>query len=137
MPPRVPFVTIFVAAYFAVGFGGGADALSWSLSWAPDWRAIGAATFGVLDWVRPPQVLTLTISEALALAAASAAVVDSAWRPSQSLADGAVSLIVAIAAFAGAAVTPEWVTPGLAVIVALALGDAGAALWRRRPAQAG
>lgn len=120
-------VAVFVAVYFAVAIGGGDGALTRVLSETPLSGEALASIFGTAN-----ARLTLTVAEALALAAASAAILDAAWRPARRWSDGLVSAAVALAAIVAALARPEAATPAYAVIAALAIGDAGAALWRRR-----
>lgn len=136
MPPRVPAVGIFVATYFAVALGGGVAVLQ------QEWFTLplsGGEISGLLGLsapgleTRPP--LTLEVAEALALAAAAAAVLDAAWRPARDAWDAALSGVVAIGAVAMALLQPDWSTPGYLVILALAVGDAFGAV-RSRPSRA-
>ena len=127
MPPRIPVVFLFVAAYFAVVWGGGASApgrealaigFSGLSDWAPAWLA---------RWVGLPE-LRLAYADLLALGAAILALPDAAMRPSRTALDRLLSLLCAGAAVGALALEPLLTTPGYAILVALGLGDALAAL---------
>ena len=141
MPPRVPMVAVFVAVYFAVAIGGGDGALTKPFAEVPLSLAglelaiaslIGAAP--ALGEAGETVWLPLRTDQALALASASGAVLDAAWRPARTLADSVISIMIATVAVTAAGVWPEAATPAYAVIAALAVGDAGAAVRLRRRA---
>ena len=139
MPPRVPMVAVFVAVYFAVAIGGGDGALMKPFAEAPlSLAGLELAIAGLIgvqptsDQLAAVVWLPLRTDQALALASASGAVLDAAWRPARTLADAMISIVIAAAAVAAAGLWPEAATPAYAVIAALAVGDAGAAIRLRR-----
>lgn len=115
MPPRVPIVFLFVVGYFAVVAGGGVTAPARTPP--PEMWPLGDR-------------LALTLGEALALGAATLALLDAAWRPARTWADFAVSALCAGVAIGALWLEPQLLSGPYAVLAALAIGDAAAAAAR-------
>ncbi|MBX2854292.1 MAG: hypothetical protein KTR21_04860 [Rhodobacteraceae bacterium] len=132
-------VAVFVAVYFAVAIGGGDGALMKPFAEVPlSLAGLELAIAGLIG-IEPTLAdagsaawLPLRTDQALALASASGAVLDAAWRPVRTFVDSAISILIAAMAVAAAGMWPEAATPAYAVIAALAVGDAGAAVRLRR-----
>lgn len=123
MPPRVPFILVFFACYFAVIAGGGVEALA---------REVSAPLPGFMADAAAAPMVRLSVAELLAALAALCAAPDAALRPARTLWDRMLTSVVALGAIAVAILAPSAATLGFGVLTALALGDAAAALALRR-----
>ncbi len=106
---------LFVVGYFAVVAGGGS---------AAPMRAPSPEIWPFAE------ALPLSLGEGLALAAAALALVDAAWRPARTGLDAALSISCAGVAVGALWVAPELLSSSYAALLALAVGDALAALGR-------
>lgn len=119
MPPRIPIVLLFVAVYFAAVIGGDAGAPA---------RPFLAIPIEALGLTGAGETLRLTLGEALALVAASAALLDATWRPARTRWDAFFSFGTAALAIYALWTNADAATSAYGLIAALAIGDALASL---------
>lgn len=115
MPPRIALVAIFVACYFAVVAGGGAEAF---------------AREAVVAQVGGDSAIRLTLGDVVVLIAGTVALIDQGLARSGGRAAAAASWLAAGAAVGAAAASPALLTPTLMFLIALAFADGVTTLLR-------